>query len=1114
LSRASRAIAVTAAAFSLALLPAVASAQVQPYQANDYGGFRNVLPPGTKGSFNSTEFGQFQLGGTYPPHATDQLSMYEDLVYATPGLNANDIESYFKDASFGVQSGQAERTYSPRAGLTIVRDASFGVAHIYGITRSDTLFGAGYAGAEDRLFFMDVLRHAGRAQLSGFAGGANKAMDADVWSIAPYTEADLQEQIDKSDDLYGSEGAMLQQDLTDYVAGINQFVSEARTDPTKMPYEYAAIGKTLEDWAPTDVIGTASLVGGIFGKGGGNEVASAVALEQAKDRFGGAAGEQAWQDFRRRDDPEAPTTVKSGNGSFDYPSQRGTAGVALPDEGSLVDPPNNSSPSPQAGAAALLGPLGQITSMSNALLVSGAESESGRPVAVMGPQVAYFMPQILVEFDLHGPDIDANGAAFPGISPYVLLGRGQDFAWSATSAGQDIIDTFAEKLCEPDGSDPDVQSTHYLYKGQCRAMEILTRVNDITPNPGDPSPAETYTLEAQRTVHGIVYKRGTVDGQPVAFARQRSTYFHEADSARAFADLNRPSKVQNVKDFQHVMSKVNFTFNWFYADDQDIGYFNSGDNPVRADGADPDLPNWGTGEYDWKGWENTFKTADYTPFSEHPQVVNQDYITSWNNKQAPGFDAADDQWGYGPHYRSDSLDEQIDQRLAGSGKMSLPELIDSMEVAGTVDLRGSQVLPLLLQVVGTPSDPQLAAAVNTLQDWVASGSHRIDRDQNGSYDDAAAVQIMDAWWPRLLDAEFKPEMGNAFFDAVHSVLGFDNEPNNHGQHLGSAYQGGWWGYVSKDLRRVLGQSAQDPFSRTYCGGGSLTDCRDALRLALSDALAVPAGTLYDEDTGTAGTQRVDTCPAGKSDQWCFDSVRFRPIGAVTVRTIHWINRPTFQQAVEVQGHRVRGYARPKGATPLYASLVPAYKACTAPNRTHGPPLVYNSCNPPRPRSDYLTVGSPDANGRVSNSIGALRFDVSPGDPSTPADEADVNLTFNLTDVRKQTDLSDYSGQLMAETTIRITDKDNDQAPGGGSDPATVTDLSLPVTVACSPTLDATIGGSCSATTSLDAVVPGAIKEGDRSIWQMGAVQVFDGGSDGQIATTPNTLFAKQGIFVP
>jgi acyl-homoserine lactone acylase PvdQ len=1100
-------------ALALALTP-VAGAQVQPYQANDYGGFRSILPPGTDGSFNATDFAQFQLAGTYPPHSVDQLGMYGNLVYATPGLELGDIGGYFKDGSFGAPPGQVERTYSPRAGVTIVRDSNFGMAHVYGVTRSDTIFGAGYASAEDRLFFMDVLRHAGRAQLSGFAGGANKAMDADVWANSPYTEADLQEQIDKADDLYGTQGAALQQDLVDYVAGINQYISEARVDSAKQPYEYAAIGKPLEDWQGTDVIATAALIGGIFGKGGGGELGSAAALEEAKDRYGGAGGEQAWRDFRRQDDPEAPTTVKSGNGSFDYPRERGSSGIALPDEGSLVDPPNSSSTPLLPGSEPLFDGLRQLSGMSNALLVSGAESETGKPLAVMGPQVAYFMPEILLELDLHGPDLDAQGAAFAGVSPYVLLGRGQDYAWSATSAGQDIIDTFAEKLCEPDGSEPDLQSTHYLYKGQCRPMEILTRVNDITPNPGDPSPPETYTLQAQRTVHGIVAKRGTVDGQPVAFARQRSTYFHEADSARAFADLNRPSKVQDAEDFQRVMSDVNFTFNWFYADDRDIAYFNSGDNPERAAGADPDLPNWGTGEYDWEGWETTFKTSDVTPFAEHPQIINQDYITSWNNKQAPGFDAADDQFGYGPIYRSDSLDDEIDQRLAGAGKVSLTELIDSMEVAGTKDLRAAQVLPLLLAVVGTPSDPQLAAAVDTLQDWVDGGAQRIDHDQDGNYEDAAAVQILDAWWPKLLEAEFKPEMGASFFDAVHGVLGFDNEPNNHGEHLGSAYQGGWWGYVSKDLRRVLGQPVSDGFSRTYCGGGALSACRDALRQALADAIAVPATELYDEDHGTAGVQRVGGCPAGKSDQWCFDSVRFRPIGAVTVPTIHWINRPTYQQVLAIEGHRPRGYVRPKGATPLRVSLVPAYKACATPDREHGPPLAFGSCNPPEQRSDHLTVGTPDANARVANSTGSARFEVFAGNPSTPADEADVNVTFDLTDVRRRADLADYTGQLQAEALVRVTDRDNAEDPGGGSDQATTNDFPFPVTVPCAATAAIDVGATCSLATTFDAVVPGAIAEGDRAIWQLGAVQVFDGGADGAVATAPNTLFAKQGVFIP
>ena len=70
---------------------------------------------------------------------------------------------------------------------------------------------------------------------------------------------------------------------------------------------------------------------------------------------------------------------------------------------------------------------------------------------VAGPQVAYFNPQILMEEDVHAPaapglpGIDAQGAAFVGINLYVQLGRGRDYAWSATSAGQDNIDTFARR---------------------------------------------------------------------------------------------------------------------------------------------------------------------------------------------------------------------------------------------------------------------------------------------------------------------------------------------------------------------------------------------------------------------------------------------------------------------------------------------------------------------------------------------------------------------------------------------------------------------------------------------------------------------------------------------
>jgi hypothetical protein len=206
------------------------------------------------------------------------------------------------------------------------------------------------------------------------------------------------------------------------------------------------------------------------------------------------------------------------------------------------------------------------------------------------------------------------------------------------------------------------------------------------------------------------------------------------------------------------------------------------------------------------------------------------------------------------------------------------------------------------------------------------------------------------------------------------------------------------------------------------------------------------------------------------------------------------------------------YPTPKGASPLRASLVPAYEECTNPNRTHGEPLDSPSCNPPVQESGHLTVGTRDANGRVANSIGYVRFAVRPGDPlTTSEDEADVALDFKVTDVRNKGDLLDYTGELEATTVVRITDRDN----GAGSAAGTVADSPYAFTVPCSATTDTSVGSTCSLTTTADSLVPGTMKEGMRSIWEFGQLAVLDGGTDGLASTGDgNTLFARQGVFVP
>jgi hypothetical protein len=196
-------------------------------------------------------------------------------------------------------------------------------------------------------------------------------------------------------------------------------------------------------------------------------------------------------------------------------------------------------------------------------------------------------------------------------------------------------------------------------------------------------------------------------------------------------------------------------------------------------------------------------------------------------------------------------------------------------------------------VLGDQSDPAVADALRTLAIWVYKGSHRIDKNKDGNYDEERAVQIMDAWWPRAVRAIFEPSLGTSLFDKIAGFVTLDNEPNNHGAHLGSAWQDGWYGYVNKDLRRILGQPVQGQFSRTYCGNGVLAQCRAALLSSLQAALQVPKEQLWQ----TAG------CTNG--DETCFDAVRFRAIGAITVPELPWINRPTYQQVVQVNGHRPR-----------------------------------------------------------------------------------------------------------------------------------------------------------------------------------------------------------------
>ena len=219
---------------------------------------------------------------------------------------------------------------------------------------------------------MDVLRHTARATLSELAGpgeprdGRGTAPDRRLRRGRAAGDAR------RATAAAGPEGAQMKQDLLDFVDGINAYIAEARSDPDKMPVEYPALGKQIEDWKPTDTVAIASLIGGIFGKGGGEEARVSLAYQAIRKRFGRRGGERVYQDFRDFDNREAPTTVHK-RFPFYNPGRPKRKALAMIDPGSFqeADPIVSGEAPSESASRAAVHPAAR-----------GVERPAGRPARV------------------------------------------------------------------------------------------------------------------------------------------------------------------------------------------------------------------------------------------------------------------------------------------------------------------------------------------------------------------------------------------------------------------------------------------------------------------------------------------------------------------------------------------------------------------------------------------------------------------------------------------------------------------------------------------------------------------------------------------------------------
>jgi hypothetical protein len=775
---------------------------------------RYILPPGNFGGLPPTD------------DSLDQLPLYDALTPLRGNVTAGDIERLFLPQNFR-PIGPVREEQTGRPGLRLVYD-SYGIPHVYGRTRADVAFGAGWATARDRGLLLQLGRGPARVAVADVPGLDAFGLVTSAQSFVPSPEAEalVTEQQELLVKTYGAKGRQVLADAQAYADGINAYWRANNVDQPPATVN--------------DVLAVTAFIGSIFGAGGGGEASNADLLAELRAHLGPVRGYQAWDDVMLADDPEAPTTIAR---RFRYGPLTGgkVRGSMVIDAGSIqqVNPTQGAAGAGAVDAAAAP-PRRQA---SNFLLVSPQRSASRNSLGAMGPQLGYFYPPIVQQIDLHGPGIRAQGAAVPGLAMYILIGRTQNYAWSLTSAGHDVRDVYAERLCEPDGAAPTRASIHYVFEGECRPLEEF---NAGLLN-GQP-------VRFRRSVHGPVIATATVGGHPYALTRRRSTFGRDALNLVALHDMTM-GRASTPRRFWRTANQFEFTFNWAYQSRKATAYFTSGRLPRRPRGLDRRLPTRGGGRYEWRGFLRE---------REHPHAVGGPggLLLNWNNRAAPGFMHGDNE-PYGSVHRVELFDRF-------PPRPRLTDVVGIMNRAATEDIR-SPVWPVVSAVLRTGPAPSARdqRVVDLLDDWVRRDAPTLDADGDGLYDEAGPT-LMDTVWRPIAEAVMRPVFAGDLLEDLNRVRSLESSSGHS--------------YVDKDLRTLLGRQVSGRFNLRYCGGGSLDACRSALWAAVAQAADRLALWFGNPDPATwRGTARRQ---------------RFAP-GLIS-ETMRWTNRPVYQQVLELR----------------------------------------------------------------------------------------------------------------------------------------------------------------------------------------------------------------------
>ncbi|WP_326543305.1 penicillin acylase family protein [Pseudorhodoferax sp.] len=622
------------------------------------------------------------------------------------------------------------------APVTVARDAA-DVTHIKAGTARDAWFALGFVHAQERGWQLEFNRRVMHGTLSEILGDATLETDKLMRTLGIMRAA--QRQLDR---MQPETRAALEA----YSAGIQAFYTDR---PQALSPEFLVLGvrpgTAGKAWEAVDSVGWSLMMALDLGGNWGNEFARLSAAQVVDTQ-------RLWELF-----PPYPGEPPASN--VDFAALYRSLGVYRP-----VPPagkPATSSLAPRtsvlaqrvdeaarAWSAAFVRDIGLSEGKgSNAWVVSGERTVSGKPLLANDPHLGLSAPAIWYFARLQAPELDVIGATLPGL-PFVVLGRTRTAAWGFTNTGPDVQDLYLEQI-KPD--DPMAYRVDDV-QGQPAWAPFEQRIETIRVK-GKPDVSHTV----RTTRHGPVLSDAQashadlLDLKRYVVALRWSALETENDTALAMQRVNTAGTVEQLLSaFSGYHSPMQ---NVMMADTSGrIAYKAVGRVPLRR--PDNDI----RGIAPSPGWDPRYAWAGWLPYADTPQHgVGQGGQPVWIANANQRVTAPDFPYFIGQDWAVPYRFDRIVELLAAQPRH---DALTMARIQGdTASAATRRLLPYLRSAT---SDHSLATSVQQmLRDF--------DGDMRG---DSAAALLFSVWVDEITRGLLVPRLGPERFAALYGKRHF------------------------------------------------------------------------------------------------------------------------------------------------------------------------------------------------------------------------------------------------------------------------------------------------------------------------------------------------------